>query len=208
MPKKKRRPKEIEVRPIAIPPELPPDADIISLKPIPPAFRKYVEDARSGADIDAVKVLQETMGTSEQRVRVRMRDNAMIALVQAGHDRFSIAKLLGIKENSVRVALWRARARGELNDLRAILEHESSALAVNAINHHLRKKNPEVAIEHLKGMGFYKNHSHVRNDGVPPQGLPPLQVNIVLTNAPGSPNPTAETFDVSPLAIGVAREDA
>lgn len=205
MRRRKRPPPE--PRPIVIPPELPPD-DTPGLKPIPPAFRQYIEDVRSGKDVSAVKALQDTLGTNEQQVRVRMRDNAMIALVHAGHDRFSIAKLLGVKPNAIKVALWRARRRGELNDLRLILENETSALAVDAINHALRKKDATIAVEHLKGVGLYKNHSFVRNDGVPPSGLPPLQVNVVVQNSPTMAAVTAETFDVSPAALGVPREDA
>lgn len=163
--------------------------------------------AANPADTSAVKRLQAAIGANEQAVKARARRAHLLNLAKAGFTRKQIAKLLGVKENTVKVALWRARASGELNDLRDILAHDTTALAVDTVNHHLKKKNPSVAIEHLKGIGLYKNHSNVKNEGVPSSGLPPLQVNVVFQQAPGVSAPTPETFDVSEACVGVQRVD-
>lgn len=164
-------------------------------------------EAKGNHDPTAVERLQKAYGSNEQAVKARLRGQALLALANSGYTRAQIAKLLGLKENTVKVALWRARAAGRLNDLRNILEHDSTALAVDTVNYHLRKKNADVAIEHLKGVGYYKNHSHMKHDGVPVGGMPPLTVNVVVQNAIGGAMPvTPETFDVSEMSVGVPRE--
>ena len=159
----------------------------------------------------AVQRLKDAIGTNTASVKARERDNQLVALIQAGHTQRKIGELLGLKPNAVRVALWRARHRGVLNDLRSRLEHDTTALAIDTVNYHIKtKKSESAAIEHLRGMGFYKNHSNVKNEGGGAGGfqMPPLQVNVVVQNNQGAAHVTPETFDVSEGAIGVPREDS
>lgn len=157
----------------------------------------------------AVERLQRTLGTRAQSVKALARRSALIALVKAGHSSRKIGEMLGLKPNAVRVAIWRARNDGHLNDLREMLNNEVSALAIDTVKHHIKKKNADVAIEHLKGVGLYKNHSNVKNEGGGAGfQMPPLQVNVVVQNQAGAMPVTPENFDVSEGAIGVMREDA
>lgn len=156
----------------------------------------------------AVKRLQDTLGTKSQSVKAQVRYNEILALTRAGHSIRKIAEMKGLKQNTVKQVIFRARRSRVLNDLREILEHETTALAVDTVNHHLKKKNADVAVEHLKGMGLYKNHSNVKNDGGGAGfQMPPLQVNVVVQNvAELAKRP--ESFDYSEGAVGVPREDA
>lgn len=158
----------------------------------------------------AVQRLQRTLGTRAQSVKALARRSALIALVKAGHPQRKIGEMLGLKPNAVRVAIWRARTDGHLNDLREMLNNEVSALAIDTVRHHLKKRNADVAVEHLKGVGLYKNHSNQKIDGPGAGGfqMPPFQVNIVMQQTAGVPTVTPATFDVSEGAIGVPREDA
>jgi predicted transcriptional regulator len=162
----------------------------------------------SWTEKSAVARLKFLQGSNEQAVRARIRANRLIALAQAGYTRRQIAKLLGLKPNTVKVALWRARSSKRLNDLRDMLENDTSALAVDTVNHHLRKHDKDVAIEHLKGMGFYKNHSNVKNEGGSGFTMPPLTVNVLVKNDLGAAPVTPETFDTSEMCVGVPREDS
>lgn len=159
------------------------------------------------ADKSAVARLQFALRAKEGAVRARVRGNQLIALAKAGYTRHQIAKLLGMKPMTVKSCLYRARRDGRLRDLQDMLQHDTSALAVDAINSALRQKDSSVAIEHLKGMGFYKNHSNIKNEGGAGFAMPPLQVNVVVKNEFGAAPTTAETFDVSEQSVGVPRED-
>jgi hypothetical protein len=191
----------------AAPDESLPDALIV---PACVLEQLQADAAKPNADRSALARLQFALRSNEQAVKARLRAHSLLALAQAGYNRVQIAKMLGVKPNTVKVALWRARRVGRLNDLKDALEHDTSALAVDRVNSAIRKgdaKAADVAIEHLKGVGLYKNHSNVKNEGGAGFTMPPLQINVVVKNEIGAPAVTPETFDVSEMSVGVPRED-
>ncbi len=200
---------------------MPPETPALPPTPLPDAM-SVPDDVIAGLEAEiaafaadhepekqsAVERLKLALGCREQAVRARLKRDALVSMKQAGLSNRKIAQILGVKETTVRINVWRARQAGQLNDLRDILEHDVSALAVDTITHHLKRKDKDVAIEHLKGVGLYVNHSNRKNEGGGPGFvMPPLQVNVVVQNQGGA-TVTPETFDVSEGEFGVAREDA
>lgn len=116
--------------------------------------------------------------------RSRAKAAALIALRQQGYTRKEIGRLLGMHPNAVRVALNRARSQGKLNELRAVLENDSLALAVEGLNYHLEKRDKDAIFKHLEGMGHWKSYSNNKSEGGGSTTLPPLQVNVSFNNAP------------------------
>jgi hypothetical protein len=172
-----------------------------------------LEDVVAPAGIDVIEIpsavatLQAKLGTNEQTVRMRVNAQALLALAQAGHTRRQIATALKMTPNAVKVALWRLRSAGLLNDLRDKLANDSAALAVDSLNFHLRKKDKDVTIETLKGLGHFKNHSNTKHEGgAGGFALPPLQVNVVF-NQGAQPLP-GQAPDFSEAVVGVPRDDA
>lgn len=157
------------------------------------------------ADVESDEKSSLVKAIRARQTRARLRAAALITLKGQGYSYGQIAEMVGLSVNAVKLACKRARARGKLNDLRATLENESMALAVDSLNHHLRAKDKQMTIEHLKGMGQYRHYNNNHNDGVPGFTMPALQVNVVVQA--GMPAPTPETFDVSDGEIGVPRVD-
>lgn len=137
----------------------------------------------------------------ERNVRTRMRSTVMLVMRQQGYTRREIGKFLNITPNAVRVALNRARAAGKLNDLRAILENDSLALAVESLNFHLKKKDKDLTLETLKGLGQFKSYNNTKNEGAPGFTMPSLTVTVV-----NAPNHAGEQVIVS-APVGTPRED-
>lgn len=135
---------------------------------------------------------------TERQAKHRLKAAALLALQQQGYSRREISRMLGMSVNAVRMALNRARKAGRLNDLRNILEHDSLALAIEGLNHHLRLKDKDAIFKHLEGMGQWRSYQHNKHDGVPPGGMPALQV-VVQVQA-GAPV-------VESVPLGTPRED-
>lgn len=154
----------------------------------------------------AVAALKAALGTSDVKVQQRARAQAILAMANAKMSKAQIAKALEMKPNAVKVALWRLRSKGLLNDLRDILENDSAALAVDSLNYHLKKKDPDLTAETLKGLGFFKNHSHAKHEGGGSGfTMPPLQVNVVF-GAGAVPLP-GQAPDFSEAVVGTPRVD-
>lgn len=167
-------------------------------------------EAKDGTK-SAVKRLQTAIGHNARSTKSRLYGQSLIALRQAGHSPKQIAELLDMEPNAVRVALWRARKAGELNDLRDLLAHDTTALAIDAVNSAISKRDKkgkyaDVAVKHLEGLGYYKNHSQVKTDGAV-GGMTALQVNVVVQQSTPEAPITAQAFDVSEACVGVARID-
>lgn len=152
-----------------------------------PALPEIAKDSKLGKAI------------AERLTKQRLRATAILTLQSQGFSRREIGRMCGMSPNAVRMALNRARKLGKLNDLRSILENDSMSLAIEGLNHHLRLKDKDAIFEHLKGMGQWRSYNNNKHDGVPPGGLPEL--NVVVNVVAGAPRP-----DVA--AIGVPREDS
>lgn len=191
-------------------PDLEPAPGGLAAAPAEPQLSVADVIAPEGLDVipSAVEQLQVKLGTSEQTVKMRARAGALLALAQAGKSRAEIAKALGMKPNAVKVALWRLRSAGLLNDLRDKLQHDVAANAVDCVNRAIVKdRNVDVAMEALKGVGFWKNHSHSKHEGGPGGfQMPPLQVNVIFGNG-AQPLP-GQAPDFSEAVVGTPREDA
>src|SRR5262252_8218465 len=159
----------------------------------------------------AVQELKDKLGSSEKTVRNRYRAQAILTLrAQFKWSRRDIARAFGMTENAVKVALWRARSGGLLNDLRDILEHDVAANAIDRVNAVIQdRKNPrgdDHAIRTLEGLGHFRNYSHQKNEGAAGTSLPPLQVNVVIQQG-AQPLPGQPALDHSEAAVGTPRED-
>lgn len=133
--------------------------------------------------------------------RSRAKAAALIALRTQGYTRKEIGRLLGMSPNAVRVALNRARAAGKLNELRAILENDSTAMAIEGLNYHLEKRDKDAIFKHLEGMGHWKSYSNNKSEGGGTTTLPPLQVNIQFAAQP------AGAIVATSEPMGAPRED-
>jgi predicted transcriptional regulator len=138
----------------------------------------------------------------ERARKSRLRATAMLMLRHQGYSGRQIAQMLGTSHSAVRMAMVRARREGRLKELQGVLESDSAALAVESLNHHLKKKDKEATFETLRGLGHFRTYSNIDNKHAAGGGvMPPLTVNIV--NAP-----TGQTMFVTAEPMGVAREDA
>lgn len=120
--------------------------------------------------------------TNERDVKARLRATAILVLKQQGYNRREIGRMCGMTPNAVRVALWRARSAGRLNDLRDVLQNDSMALAIEGLNYHLKKKDKDAIFKTLEGLGEFKSYNNNKNDGAAGYVMPALTVTIV--NAP------------------------
>jgi hypothetical protein len=136
-----------------------------------------------------------------QTERQRLKAAAILVLRAQGHGRDRIAKMLGMTPRAVRAALYRARAKGLLDDITGALEHDSLALAVDGLNYHLERKDKDAIFETLKGLGRFRQYSWAKHDGALTQ-MPPLTVNIIT--APPRPD-QGEVVVSTPM--GTPRED-
>lgn len=125
-----------------------------------------------------------TRGVNERTARARSKAAALLILKQQGYTRREIGRMLGMTANAVRVALNRARATGRLNDLRSVLENDSLALAIEGLNHHLRKKDKDAVFKTLEGLGHFRNYNNSKMEGGAGFVMPSLSVTIV--NAPNA----------------------
>lgn len=131
----------------------------------------------------------------------RARASAILILQQQGHSSREIGKMLGLSDVAVRQALSRARRAGRLNDLRQILENDSTALAVESLNHHLRAKDKQATFKHLEGMGHWKKFNNNTNEGSPTFVMPKLEVTVI-----NAPNMGGQ--QIVSMPVGVPREDS
>lgn len=153
-------------------------------------------------DLDGLEGLNEFAKQITARdAKARLRGTAILVLRQQGYNRREIGRMVGMTPNAVRVALWRARQSGRLNELRGILEHDSLALAIESLNFHLKKKDKDCTIETLKGLGQFKSYNNSKVDGTPGFTMPALTVTIV--NAPNQGGQQAIVSD----PIGSPRAD-
>lgn len=134
----------------------------------------------------------------------RLRAKLLFALRAQNYSHGQIAELTGLSVNAVKKALRRARDAGIFESATRILQTESTELAIESLNHHLRRHDKEMTKAHLKGMGFYKNYSNQKNETPAGFQMPPFQVNITFE---GGARPAPEAIDVSDGAIGVPRTD-
>jgi hypothetical protein len=140
-------------------------------------------------------------GLTERNAKARLKASAILILRQQGYNRREIGRMVGLTPNAVRVALWRARQAGKLNELRGILENDSLALAIESLNFHLKAKDKDATFETLKGLGQFRDYNNSKIDGAPAFTMPALQVTIV-----NAPNAGGQQIVSAP--IGVPREDA
>jgi hypothetical protein len=185
---------------------MPDSSEALEVRP-PDGVSDALDDIlESPAVATALDLIKQSCGKNERKTAERLRANAILAMAQAKMTRQQIAKQLGVKPNAVRVALWRLRSKGLLRDLQDKLENDLTALAIDSAQTHLKAKDKEFTLEHLKGVGFYKNHSHAKHDGGAGFVMPPLQVNVVF-NQGAQPIP-GQAPDFSEAVVGVPRDDA
>lgn len=150
---------------------------------------------------DKLEMTKYAVVERDAQARRRFRAQAILLMRERGYSVRDIARMIGSSPKGVAQALYRARKAGRLDDLRGVLEHDSLALAVDGLNHHLRAKDKEAIFETLKGLGQFRQYHNNKHDGMPSGGMPPLTVNIVNA-APGS----AQALVVSE-PMGTPRED-
>jgi predicted transcriptional regulator len=183
-------------------PHAPADQNPHALDPADVAFPELPADEIGDDDPKRKKVRELVAGrVSKQRLRARL----LFALRAQHYSHGEIAELTGLSVNAVKKALQRARHAGILNDQRKTLEVESTDLAIDSLNYHLRRRDKKVTLAHLKGMGHYRNYSNQKNEGMAGLSMPPLQVNVTVQT--GTPAPAPDVIDVSDGAIGVPRTD-
>lgn len=140
---------------------------------------------------------------TERDLKTKFRATALLVLRMQGYSRREIGQLMGMTPNCVRVSLNRARQKGHLGDLRAILENDSAALAVESLNFHLKKKDKDVTVETLKGLGHFRTYNHSKMEGVAGASMPALSVTIV-----NAPNADGGQQAIVSTPVGMPREDA
>lgn len=136
----------------------------------------------------------------------KARAAAIVAMRLGGMKSREIGKVLGIKPDMVRMVLYRARKNGTCTDIRVLLENDSAALALESLNTHLRKKDKDVTLETMKGLGYFKHYSNNKNEGGAAFTMPALQVNVVLQHGGPAPLP-GQAHDFSEAAVGTPRVD-
>lgn len=137
---------------------------------------------------------------TERDAKVRLKANAILILRQQGKNRREIGRMLGMTPNAVRVALWRARKAGRLNDIRSILENDSAARAVESLNYHLDKKDKDSTFKTLEGLGLFRSYNNSKMEAGAGFVMPALNVTIV-----NAPNQGEQQIVSTP--IGVPRKD-
>lgn len=156
----------------------------------------------------AVPIADEDMNTftkalSLREGKARTKATVLLVLRQQGRSMREIASLLEMTPNAVRVALQRARAAGKINELRGLLENDSLALAVESLNHHLKKKDKDATFKTLEGLGHFRNYNNSKMEGGAGFTMPPLTINIV-----NAPNNGGMQQIVGSAPVGAPREDA
>lgn len=156
-------------------------------------------------DITEAEKKVRTM-TAGRIAKARLRAKLLFSLRAQQYSYGEIAQITGLSVNAVKKALKRARAAGVGGEsIQKMLAQESTELAVESLNHHLRNRDKSMTIAHLKGMGHYRNYSHNKSEGMPGFTMPALQVNVTVQN--GEALPPGAAIDVSDGAIGVPRTD-
>ena len=134
----------------------------------PPQLSKGVERWRRSAD-------------SKSRKRVAK----ILMLKLQGYKGPAIGKKLGISEESVRHYMWLAGKNGWLNATGTALTDPTEELAFNTSHKAVRNINlaldgvalppgmQEMTIETAKGLGLFKSHAQVKNEG-------PAQPNMLI----------------------------
>src|SRR4051812_31107430 len=124
-------------------PDSPDALDVRAASPAP-ALKEPIEDIMFPALPENLSPLNDfAQQTNARNVRSRIRASAILALRSQGFNRMEIGKMVGLTPNAVRVALYRARRAGAINDLRDILQNDSMALAIESLNYHLKKKDKD-----------------------------------------------------------------
>lgn len=133
------------------------------------------------------------------------RVSVIAALKSEGYSRDEIASALGMKPSGVAWALRTARKKGILQNGLAeaveSLDQEAVPLAVEAMLHHLREKNPEVAAKILEGRGLLRHYSNQKSESTGAPMNMGFQFNFVLPD--GSPAP--QNAELTGKIVGTAK---
>lgn len=133
------------------------------------------------------------------------RVKVISALKSEGYSRDEIASALGMKPSGVAWALRKARKLGILQNglAEAIesLDQEAVPLAVEAMLHHLREKNPDVAGKILEGRGLLRHYSNQKSENTGAPMNMGFQFNFVLPD--GSPAP--QQAELTGKIVGTAK---
>ena len=131
---------------------------------------------------------------------VRAKAAKIMALRISGVSDEQIAKEVGIQPRTLRQYLWLAAKNGWLrfDDPADRLEYELAPKIVDNIAHHLNLKDKVMTIEAAKGIGLFKTHQSLKNEGVIQQTVLALKIEFP-TDAPRLVPPGA--------ILGVARTE-
>lgn len=131
--------------------------------------------------------------------KMRRRVAKILTLKLAGYKGPAIAKKLGISEDNVRHYMYIAGKNGWLNATGTALSDPAEELAYNTSHKVVRNVNlaldgvalpptmQEMTIEAAKGLGYFKNHSAIKNEGPPQQNVLVVQFEMPRGEHPDPP---------------------
>lgn len=115
-----------------------------------------------------------------------IREAKMVAMRMLGFEIAEIAEALNAEPKEVKRWLLLARRRGSLNDIGDRLQHLAAAAAVDKLVEMIEAGNPDAVLETLKGLGYFRNHTQVKQEGTPGDSIN-LMVKVELPAGVSSP---------------------
>lgn len=119
---------------------------------------------------------------------IKKRLPTIIALAGQGWSHRQISEFLTEKEgvavthDAVRQALYRIRKTGQLVDTEERLAYMAAPMAVDVVVDALERGDIETAKETLKGLGYFKAHQAVKQEG----GATKLELEVKFSRPEGS----------------------
>jgi transposase len=105
---------------------------------------------------------------------------AIIALRTEGQSDTQIAERLNLSVSTVRGILAKARKQLGFSDLIDRVEHRAVPTAVDNLIEGLDRGDKDYTLATLKGVGVFRNHSAVKNEGAPTENKNVLVVKIEM----------------------------
>jgi DNA-binding CsgD family transcriptional regulator len=148
---------------------------------------------------------------SDLRQRVQMpvvtsdRATIIVALRRQGHTYKEIRGITGLTLKQIQYALRNERAKGTLNDVLAMVDHEAVPQAVENLIGMLRKHDKDATMLTLKGRGVFRTFSQQKHEVAAGEKLPMLTIDV--TSPDGNSLPSVIVNSERGAVEGVARED-